>query len=85
MATHYQHLFFPRSSWNAPEKRGEYNIPVEDVIKALEGLRDRLAHVSKEAWFDPAKFVLIATKVATMTDKTRLSGSSFIMPDTIKN
>ena len=43
-------------SKGAPQKSGEYNIPVADLIKSPEALCDWLAHISEKPWFDPAKF-----------------------------
>lgn len=40
----------------APEKSGEYNIAVSDLIKSPESLCDWLAHISEKTWFKPAKF-----------------------------
>lgn len=41
---------------DAPEKSGDYNIAVADMMKSPEALCDRLAHTSEKTWFEPTKF-----------------------------
>lgn len=40
----------------APEKHGDYNVPVEDICKSPEALIDWIAHLNEKTWFDAKKF-----------------------------
>ncbi len=40
----------------APEKYGDYNVPIDDICKSPEALIDWIAHLSEKTWFDGKKF-----------------------------
>jgi hypothetical protein len=41
---------------DAPEKSGEYNVAVDDLLSSPKSLVDWLAHLHEKTWFDPEKF-----------------------------
>lgn len=43
-------------SADAPEKAGDYNIEVSQLVKSPEALVDWIAHLSGKSWFDAKKF-----------------------------
>lgn len=43
-------------STDAPEKHGDYNVPVDDICKSPEALVDWIAHLNEKSWFDAKKF-----------------------------
>lgn len=41
---------------DAPEKLGDYSIPIRKMVSSPEELIDWLAHLSEKAWFQEDKF-----------------------------
>lgn len=47
---------------DAPERHGDYNVPVNDIIKSPEALVDWIAHLNEKTWFDPTKLADFFTR-----------------------
>lgn len=68
---HWQKVFFVvdmgSAEWSfvskdAPEKHGDYNVAVANIVKSPEALVDWVAHLNEKTWFDPKKFADFFTR-----------------------
>ncbi len=53
---------------DAPERPGEYNVPVRELLQTPEAFCDWIAHLAEKTWFRPQKFFHFFTRFRENND-----------------